>query len=89
MPAPQCAGILLVLLLKGPLVMLPMHTNKASRRARMFELMRQTQLAELTTERLQDPIRLENSVDIAQQFKKDALKSFEAPSIKQVPARLF
>ena len=69
--------------------MLPTHTPNAPRHARIFELLRQKELAELTTERLQDPVRLQDSLDVAHQLKKNAMKSFEAPMIERVPARLF
>lgn len=66
-----------------------LHTSDAPRHARMFELLRQKEQAALTTERLHDAIRLEGSVDIAQQFKKDALASFDVPQTSESSSRLF
>lgn len=56
--------------------MLPEQNTPTPRFARMFELLRQKELARITAERLKDEARFEGSVDVTKQFQKDALRSF-------------
>ncbi len=67
--------------------MLPSHPNYTARHARIFELLRQRELALTTTRRLDDPARLHGSVDVEKQIRKDALDSFVIAKAKSVKLR--
>jgi hypothetical protein len=61
--------------------MLPLPTNDAPRHARMFELLRQRELAMTTTERLQNRSGQQASPHFAKQFQENALRSFVAQQV--------